>query len=100
MEASLEGVSMELTAEEIASYEGHCALCKFFEPAFSRVNRPEGQEDWRDDAGFCIRFPPVFVGGLMMDLEIDPCDCYRFKQPGVFGGNLCGEYVRASEQAA
>jgi hypothetical protein len=91
---------MELTAKEIAVYEGCCALCKFFDPAFSRVNRPEGQEDWRDDDGWCLRYPPVFIGGLEKDMDTDPCGCDRFKQPGVHGGDRCGEYVYASEKAA
>ena len=87
---------MQPTKEQIESYEGNCALCKFFEGSLVRdYGREEEGHLWLDDAGWCVRYPPVFVGGIMK--FDDDCDTGRFKQPGVFGSDSCGEYVRSLE---
>ena len=86
---------MEPTAEQIESYEGNCALCKFFQGAYQRGPRPDTSGLWIDDEGWCTRYPPVFVGGVKSDA--DECDTGRYKQPGVWGSDKCGEYVRSSD---
>lgn len=86
---------MEPTAEQIESYEGNCALCKFFQGAYQRGPRPDTSGLWIDDEGWCTRYPPVFVGGEKSDA--DECDTGRYKQPGVWGHDKCGEYVRSSD---
>jgi len=83
---------MEPTAEQIESYEGKCALCKFFRGAWQRSPRPDTSGLWIDDEGWCVRYPPVFVGGEKTNDE--ECDTGRYKQPGVWGHDECGEYVR------
>lgn len=83
---------MELISTQIEDYEGKCALCKYFRPAYSRTNRKSKSDSWLDDPGWCVRYPPVFVGG-----NLDPndqCDTLRYGQPGVDGFDGCGEYVR------
>ena len=52
---------MQPNDEQIAYYEGHCALCKYFRGAYQRDG--ESNTLWLDDEGWCVRFPPVFVGG-------------------------------------
>lgn len=82
---------MQPNDEQIAYYEGHCALCKYFRGAYQRDG--ESNTLWLDDEGWCVRFPPVFVGGDKDNTN--ECDNGRYKQPGVWGIDECGEWVRA-----
>ena len=84
---------MQPTAEQIAAYEGCCALCKYFRGAYQRND--ERDTLWLDDEGWCVRFPPVFVGGDKDDTN--ECDTGRYKQPGVWGSDECGEWIRAMD---
>ena len=86
---------MEPTAEQVESYEGRCALCKFFRGAYQK-ERDDGLGLWLDDPGFCVRYPPVFVGRGLRSADYDcECNSNQFAQPGVVGSDECGEYVRA-----
>jgi len=87
--------------EQIKSYEGKCALCKFFRGAYQR-ERDDGSGLWLDDPGWCVRYPPVYVGRDFRDAKDSPqydTECYssQFAQPGVQGSDECGEYVCAVE---
>jgi hypothetical protein len=76
----------------IRGYAGKCVFCKFFRPAYEPGPRECGH--WVDDEGWCVRYPPVFVGG---DSDAyDVCDQGRYKQPCVCGSDECGEFVQSS----
>lgn len=89
------GEIAEIDSETLGLYDGKCALCKWFRGAYQRARRAEGSTCWVDDEGWCARFPPVFIGGNKDDAE--DCDAGRFKQPGVYGGDECGEYIKGYE---
>lgn len=84
--------SVEIDAETSAQYDGKCSLCKWFRAAYMRAENPARIGHWIDDAGWCVRFPPVFIGGEKD--ESDEVDTERFDQPGVYGHDECGEYVK------
>lgn len=71
-------------------YAGCCCYCRFFQKAYMHFDV--------DNPGWCVRYPPVFVGGEQ-DKEED-VDFDRFKQPGVVGGDMCGEFIQATPNAS
>lgn len=70
-------------------YAGKCCFCKFFRDAYIRTD----EHPWVDNPGWCVRYPPVFVGGE--EDKGEEVDYSRFKQPGVVGGDECGEFLQA-----
>ena len=89
------GEVAQIDSETLDRYDGNCALCKWFRGAYDRANRVQNSGHWVDDEGWCVRFPPIFIGGER-DAS-DDCDVGRFKQPGVSGSDECGEYVKGWE---
>lgn len=87
-----DGLGAIIDDATIRLYEGKCVFCKFFRPAHEPGPRECGH--WVDDEGWCVRYPPVFVGGDSNEGE--ECDQSRYMQPGVYGGDECGEFVRSS----
>lgn len=86
---------VEVDTDVLDDYAGKCSLCKWFRGAYMR-NKRENIGHWIDDAGWCVRFPPVFIGGEK-DYDTD-VDTERFDQPGVDGSDECGEYVIGYER--
>lgn len=85
-------VGLGLTEEVLRDYAGKCVFCKFFRDAYV----PGTQEGlhWVDNPGWCVRYPPVYVGG---ESDVEECNRNQFKQPGVEGGDECGEFVLSAK---
>ena len=81
-----------LTEDVLSDYAGKCVFCKFFRDAYVPGTQECGH--WVDNPGWCVRYPPVFVGG---DADLDECSSGQFKQPGVQGGDECGEFVLSTK---
>lgn len=43
---------------DIASYDGHCALCQYFSRELNPL-RVDSNARWLDDFGVCKRYPPL-----------------------------------------
>ena len=84
-------VKLGLTEYVMRDYAGRCVFCKFFRDAYVPGTQEEGGH-WVDNPGWCVRYPPIFVGG---DEDSDECDSGKFKQPGVQGGDECGEFAES-----
>lgn len=70
-------------------YEGKCCFCKFFRDAYFR----DKKNNWVDNPGWCVRFPPIYVGKkISSDVDVA---FQQFGQPVVDGGSECGEFVQA-----